>query len=236
MVSSNRKINLIRFAKDSGINITDYDLLNIALTHGSYIKEKNVKNLSNNERLEFFGDAVLKLCISEYLMNNYPNYAEGELSNLRAFVVSENVLAKVANKLNIKKYLLLGKSERKAPTNSIISDALEAILAVIYYKCGIRATSDFILKHWLELIDKADKDKEKENFKAVIQEYTQSKQLGLPIYKTISELGPDHKKEFEVAVYLNDHELAKGKGKTKKSASQEAAKRALVNLKNQGKV
>jgi ribonuclease-3 len=234
-MKEDRKKELILFSNSLGLNIKDIKLLNTALTHGSYVKENSKKKLLDNERLEFFGDAVLKLYVSEYIMQKYPDYAEGQLSKLRAFVVSEKVLTHVANKLNLKKYLLMGKNEKKSPPVSIIADSVEALLAVIYYECGSKITKDFILDNWGCYIELADKDKEKDNFKASLQEHTQGQKLGLPVYKTIVETGPDHIKEFEVAVLLNNNELARGKGKTKKEASQDAARNAMIFLKSNQK-
>lgn len=230
MPKESRKKELVAFLKTLGLNMKDLKLLNTALTHASYIKDFSNNNREDNERLEFFGDAVLKLYISDYLMGRYKNYSEGELSNLRAYVVSEKVLAKIAHKLNLKKYVLLGKSERISTPDSILADVVESLLAVIYYECGPGEAKEFVLNNWHEYIESADKNENKENFKAVLQEYTQGKKLGLPVYKTLSEIGPDHKKQFEVGVYLNDNELAKGAGKTKKDASQSAAKNALSSL------
>ena len=232
---NSRKLDLLKFINSLDLKINNLELLNIALTHSSYIKESFRGKLEDNQRLEFFGDAVLKLFISEYLMKKYPKYTEGELSNLRAFVVSEKVLSKIAKNISLQKYMLLGKNEKKAPPESIASDALEALLAVIYYDCGHNSAKDFILNNWIEYIELADKSKEKENFKAVLQEYSQANKLGLPVYKTISEIGPDHNKEFEVCVFLNENELARGWGKTKKEASQEAAKNTLVILEKKNK-
>ena len=225
-----RDKELVSLSNHLGFRFKDLKLLNIALTHGSYIKESNRKELVDNQRLEFFGDAVLKLFVSDYLMKRYPSYSEGQLSNLRAVVVSEKVLANVAEKLNLQKYLLLGKNEKKSLPVSVLADAVEALLAVIYYQCGLKNTQEFILEYWLEYIEMADKSKEKDNYKAVLQEYTQGSKLGLPAYKTLSEVGPDHNKEFEVGVFLNNNELARGKGKTKKDGSQDAAKNALIIL------
>lgn len=221
-----REKELIHFLNALDLNIKNLSLLNKALTHSSYVKRAS----ENNEQLEFFGDAVLKLYISEYLMEKYPQYDEGTLSSLRACIVSEKVLSKIATSLNLKKYLLLGKNERKHLPNSILADALEALLAVIYYECGESTVKQFILSNWLKHIESADRSKEKDNYKAILQEYSQSKGLGLPVYKTISETGPDHNKKFEINVYLNDNELARGTGKTKKEASQEAAKYAMKCL------
>lgn len=228
--SKARKEELLNFTSSLGLNIKNLKLLNTALTHGSHIKVSSRMSLEDNERLEFFGDAVLKLYISEYLMNRYNSYKEGELSSLRAYVVSEKVLAKVAELLNLRKYLLLGKSEKKSVPASILADSVEALLAVIYYECGPLKTKEFIFKHWLSYIELADKNKDKGNYKAVLQEYTQGNYLGLPLYKTLSEIGPDHKKEFEVGVCINNNEFARGMGKTKKDASQNAAMNALIRL------
>ena len=229
-LKESRKKELNNFINSLSLNIKNLRMLNIALTHPSYTKETFNNQFEDNQRLEFFGDAVLKLCISEFLMTKYPLYSEGELSNLRAYVVSEKVLVKFAKTLDLKKYILVGKNEKKSMPDSIPADAVEALLAVIYYDCGLTEVKKFILRRWEGYIESADKSKEKENFKAVLEEYSQANNLGLPVYKTISETGPDHKKEFEVAVYLSNNELAKGKGKTKKDASQNAAQNALKHL------
>ncbi|MBI2996650.1 MAG: ribonuclease III [Candidatus Melainabacteria bacterium] len=230
MLKETRKKQLIQLITLLQINIRDFDLLNIALTHSSY--KKGSAYASNNERLEFFGDAVLKLYVSEYLMQMYSNYSEGQLSKLRAYVVSEKVLVSIADKLNLTKYLMVGKNEFKSLPPSILADSLEALIAVIYYDAGPIFARDFILKHWKNQIGQASKINDIENFKAILQEYLQGCKLGLPVYKTISETGPDHNKVFDVAVYLKDEKLAGGRGKTKKEASQDAAKNALIVLKH----
>lgn len=229
-----RYSELSLFANYIGIKVKNFELLNMALTHGSSLRDKEVKSSSDNERLEFFGDAVLKLFISEYLMNRYTNYSEGQLSKLRAFVVSEKVLAKIAVELDFNKYILLGKNESKSIPVSILADALEAVLAVIYYDCGPEEAKEFILTRWLPYIENADSSNEKDNYKAVLQEILQADKQGLPTYKTISESGPDHSKRFEVGVFLNNSKLATGIGKTKKEASQEAARSALIVLNKTG--
>lgn len=230
MLNDNRKKELNALLNFLGISLKDLSLLNTALTHKSYLKGNKHKNLHDNERLEFLGDAVLKLYISEYLMNKYPQYSEGELSSLRAVIVSEKVLVQVAKKINLAKYLLLAKNEKKSTPVSVIADALESLLAVVYYQCGPGKTKEFIFIHWVEYIEAIDKNKLKDNFKAVLQEYSQAIKQGLPVYKTLLEVGPDHNKLFEVAVFLNSIELARGKGHTKKDASQHAAKNALIAL------
>ena len=226
-LTADRKNHLLGFLKSLKLPVKDLPLLDKSLTHSSFVKENNKKSLEDNERLEFFGDAVLKLIVSEYLMENYSEYSEGELSKLRAFVVSEKVLGNVANKLAIKKYILTGKNEKKSMPVSILADSVEALIAVIYYECGIDIARKFIYEHFKEFIQLAGENTEIDNYKAVLQEYTQKHQLGLPTYKTLSEVGPEHNKEFEVIVLLNNNKLAQGKGKSKKEASQSAAKKAL---------
>ncbi len=226
-----RKKDLLSFLKSLKLPVKDLFLLDKSLIHSSFLKENKKKNFEDNERLEFFGDAVLKLIVSEYLMDNYPKYSEGELSKLRAFVVSEKVLGNVANKLGLKKYILAGKNEKKSMPISILADSVEAFLAVIYYDCGIDLAREFVYEHFKEFIELAGENTEIDNYKAILQEYTQKYNLGLPLYKTIAESGPEHNKEFEVVVILNNNKLANGKGKSKKEASQCAAKKALEVIK-----
>ena len=223
----NRRKDLATLLKGLKLSIKDLTLLDKSLTHSSYLKENNKKKTEDNERLEFFGDAVLKLIVSEYLMKAYPEYSEGELSKLRAFVVSEKVLSKVADRLDLKKYILVGKNEKKSMPVSILADSFEALLAVIYYDSGIDSARTFVYEYLKDFIELAGENTEIDNYKAILQEYTQKHKLGLPNYKTISEIGPEHNKEFEVVVLLNNNKLAQGKGKTKKEASQCAAKNAL---------
>ena len=226
-LTTDRKNHLLSFLKPLKLAVKDLSLLNNSFIHSSFLKENNKKNLEDNERLEFFGDAVLKLIISEYLMKNYSHFSEGELSKSRAFVISEKVLVKIAAKLDLKKYILVGKNEKRSMPVSILADSVEALIAVIYYECGIDAARKFIYEHFKEFIELVGENTEIDNYKAVLQEYTQKYKLGLPVYKTMSEFGPEHNKEFEVVVELNNSKLAQGKGKTKKEASQFAAKNAL---------
>ena len=230
MLSSDRKTQLQKLLKSIRLKIKDLDLLNTALTHSSYFKEYKKITNEDNERLEFFGDAVLKLYISEYIMKEFPDYSEGELSNLRAYVVSEKVLTRIAQKLNLEKYILVAKGIKVNIPDSVISNALEAVLAVIYYDSGVESAREFILKNWTYHIDLASKNKEKDNYKAVLQEFTQANNYGLPLYKILEEKGPDHKKIFEVGVFLLNNEVARGIGKNKKEASQNAAYNALKTL------
>ena len=230
-LSNLRNKELASLLKKLGLNIKNLDLLNLSLTHGSYLKDNPKLSLSDNERLEFFGDAVLKLYISEYLMEMFPDEQEGKLSKLRAYVVSDKILAKVALKLNLAKYILMGKSERKSMPLSILADSLEALLAVIYYECTSNVVRKFVVSNFSEHVTSISRSEHFENYKAMLQEYTQKYKYGLPAYKIISERGPEHNKEFEVAVYLDKRKLSTGLGMSKKEASQVAAKKALSVLK-----
>ena len=230
-LSEARKKELFNFLHSIKLHLNDYVLLNTALTHSSFIKDQAYSKNQCNERLEFFGDAVLKLIISEYLMENFPAFNEGELSKFRAYLVSDRVLSEIAIKLGVKKYILIGKNERRSTPKSILPDCLEAILAVIYYECGLKKVRDFIICNFKDYLNLASINASFYNYKAILQEYTQDKKLGLPDYKTINESGPEHNKEFEVAVVLNDNILATGKGMSKKEASQDAAKNALCKMK-----
>ena len=236
MLASRRNENLQTLVKSLGVDIDHLETLNTALTHNSFNKKKkecivNV-NVSEFQRLEFFGDSILKFVMSEFLMTKCKNLHQGDLSKFCAYLVSEKVLAKIGKELNLEKYILAGKSEKKSLPTSIVADTLEAILAVIYYQCGLDKTRKFVLKHWIKYMDMggASPSFEFENYKAILQEYTQGKQRGIPLYKTINEQGPDHNKVFEIAVILNNIELARGEGKSKKEASQDAAKVALNKL------
>lgn len=228
MQKQSKKSDLLDFVSSLGFEIKDFKLLNTAFTHSSYLKSSPLSDAESNERLEFFGDAVLKMYISDYLMSRYVGYSEGDLSKLRAYLVSEKVLVSIAKKLGLMKYILLGKNERRNLPVSILADSLEAFLAVIYYECGPEKVRNFIFENWKECIESIDKNLTKDNYKAVLQENLQEKQLGLPVYEVVSEKGPDHNKKFEVSVCLNGKELARGTGRTKKEASQVAAKNAII--------
>ena len=198
-----------------------------ALTHSSYSNENKKKNLTNNERLEFLGDAILDLIISEYLFNLYPDLPEGELTKLRASIVCELSLSTVANKYNFGKYLFLGKGEeltggRERP--SILADAFEAILSAVYIDGKMESAVDFIKRI---LIPSIKNNQAFRDYKTMLQEEIQKSSHEPIEYSIISESGPDHDKEFFVEVKHSNVTLGKGKGKSKKEAEQNAAYNAL---------
>lgn len=210
-------------------------LLSQALTHSSYANEMRLSKDKNNERLEFLGDAVLELVTSEYVYQEYKELPEGDLTKLRASIVCEPTLSACARDLNIGEYLLLGKGEDSSggrERNSILSDALEAIIGAIYLDGGFTNAKEFIYSIILSEL------KNKELFfdsKTILQEMIQNNNSNSKIrYKLISEEGPDHNKTFTIAVYIGNDEIGCGTGRTKKAAEQEAAYQAIQKLqKNQ---
>ena len=204
-------------------------LLEKALTHSSYANESKNKK-SSNERLEFLGDSVLSLIVSDYIYKNYPNLPEGELTRLRSSLVCEKALCRYSDKLNIGKFLLLGKGEEKCggrTTVSILADAFEAVLAAIYLDGGMEPAKKHVMRFITEeLKNNSDKDLQKD-YKTELQEIIQKNPEESVSYLLTGESGPDHNKEFTVQVFLNSNVIGTGVGKTKKQAEQMAAKQAL---------
>lgn len=207
------------------------ELLERALTHKSYANENRV--LSHNERLEFLGDAVLNLVVSEYLMKSCPDSTEGDLSRLRAAVVSESALAIVARAIGIGPYLLLGKGEEQTGgrnKDSLLADSLEALIASVYLDAGMQAAEMLILRSFGDMISKTCATGGILDYKTTLQELCQEKLKLLPEYRVISETGPDHLKQFTVEISVNREVYGRGVGKSKKEAEQKAAKEALTNF------
>jgi ribonuclease III len=207
----------------------DLKLLNKALTHKSYANEKS-ENLKHNERLEFLGDSVLDILVSDYLVREFSDFAEGTLSKIRASVVNETCLAKLAQKIDLGNYLLLGRGEdlsggRQKP--SILADAFEALAGAVFRDGGLSAASKMFLPLLVEEVEKTAESWSFRDFKSDLQEYTQNKLNCIPSYKVVREIGPDHAKEFEVIVVIKNQEQGKGLGRSKKEAEQAAAKIAL---------
>ena len=206
-------------------------LLIQAVTHSSYANEMKMSKESNNERLEFLGDAVLELVTSEYVYNKYKDLPEGDLTKLRAGMVCEQTLSSCAKDLNIGDFLLLGKGEDNSggrTRDSILSDALEAIIGAIYLDGGFTSAKEFVQKKILNQIE------DKELFfdsKTILQEIIQNENHKQKIrYKLISEEGPDHNKSFTIALYVGNKQYGCGVGRTKKAAEQEAALQAIKKL------
>ena len=223
----------LEFQKVIGYEFRQTGLLQQALTHSSYANEKRMKKHSDNERLEFLGDAVLEIISSEYLYHHFPDLPEGELTKMRASLVCEPTLAYCTKELHLGEYLLLGRGEDRTggrKRSSILSDALEAVIGAIYLDGGFASAKEFVLK--FILTDIAHKQLFYDS-KTILQETVQGQNLGAMNYKLIGESGPDHDKVFQVGLWIGDRRTSTGVGHTKKAAEQEAAYQALLQLKEQ---
>ena len=222
--------DLKEFQARIGYEFNNINLLRQALTHSSYANEKHMKKLSDNERLEFLGDAVLEVVSSEFLYQNYTDVPEGELTKLRASIVCEPTLALCTKEMDLGRYIYLGKGEDHTggrKRKSILSDALEAVIGAIYLDGGFANAKEFVLKYILTDIE------HKQLFydsKTILQEVVQGEHEKLT-YDLISENGPDHNKSFTVEARVGSRVLGEGTGRTKKAAEQEAAYKALLMLK-----
>ncbi len=207
------------------------ELLKKALTHTSYAYENHVES---NEKLEFLGDSILEFISSKYLFENYQNLKEGEMTKVRATVVCEKSLYKIAKLHDFSDFLYVGKSEKKTGGENrpaILADSVEAIIAAIYIDGGIEEAEKFIIKNLKEEIQQATKHVGDKDYKTVLQEKLQENGEVEIKYEITQEKGPDHNKSFEAQVSCNGEILASGKGKSKKDAQMHAAKKALENLK-----
>ena len=212
----------------------DCSLIEKALTHPSFTKEHNLDDLLNYERLEFFGDSVLKLFTSKILYNNYPHYPEGKLSKIRSILVSDNILSKIAFEIGLDKHIKLGPAEEKQGgrvRESNLACSLEAILGAYYLNGKLVEIENFIKKYLIPYSQDIDEHFEKYNAKDLLQQYTQGIDKTLPNYKTIAVHGPAHKPEFEVEVEWQGKILAVARGKSKKEAQQNCAYEACKTLK-----
>jgi ribonuclease-3 len=220
--------------KNLGYTFKDISILRNALIHPSYLNEKHVERIYSNQRLEFFGDSVLSLAVSEYIFTNLKYFPEGKLTEIRAKVVCEASLAKMAKKLCVGDYIILGKGEAKsggASRPSILSDAMEAIIAAVYLDGGFIEAKRLILSNLSDDIDDiAHSGNLSDNYKSDLQELVQSDGRELH-YEVVSESGPEHAKSFEIAAFVDGIELSRGKGTSKKKAEQEAARAAYLKLK-----
>lgn len=221
------------FQQVIGYEFKDENLLKQALTHSSYANEKRMKRLSDNERLEFLGDAVLEAVSSEFLYLNYKNLPEGDLTRLRASMVCEPTLAFCTREIQLGDYVFLGKGEDMTggrQRKSVLSDAMEAVIGAIFLDGGFDRAKAFVLQYIMTDIE------HKRMFydsKTILQEVCQGQFKQNVTYRLISEEGPDHAKVFTVEVCVGDEFLGKGTGNTKKAAEQEAAYHGLIRLKKE---
>lgn len=214
-----------------GVYFNNQSLIKTALTHSSFGNQ--FKDAKYNERLEFLGDSVLQLCITEYLFNKFKDKSEGELTKIRSLIVCENSLYEIAKKLNLGEYIRMSKGEELTGGRermSIQADAVEAVIAAVYLDKGIGFVNDFILLHFEEVINKAINNEIVLDFKTKLQELLQKDGEILIQYELIKYEGPPHRRKFFTNVIINDGIMGVGEGYSKKESEQNAAKAALKRL------
>lgn len=217
--------------KELGVSFLNKDLLQQALVHRSYLNEHPDFNFSNNERLEFLGDAVLEIVVTEYLYLSFPHTPEGDLTNWRASLVNARMLYVVADRLHIEDHLLLSRGEAKDKNSKarqyILANAVEAIIGAIYLDQGLEKSRRFIMENIVTDLDEILKTGSYLDPKSRFQEVAQDKEGITPSYKILAEEGPDHDKIFTVGLYLGETLVAKGKGSSKQEAQIDAATNGL---------
>ncbi|MCL5733401.1 MAG: ribonuclease III [Patescibacteria group bacterium] len=231
-----KNVKLIEFAQQIGIKFNNTDLLLEALTHRSYINENPNWRLPHNERLEFLGDAVLELIISELLFKKFPDAAEGQMTLLRAALVNYQKLAEIANIINLKDFILMSRGEAKDSSRAkevILANTMEAVIGAIYLDQGFLISKKFIEKSVFSHIEEVLEKKSYKDAKSELQEIVQDKLKLTPNYKIISEEGPAHQRVFKSGVYFGEKMIAEGEGSSKQEAEIEAAKTALKQIKNE---
>ena len=225
--------NLSSLEKRIKIKFNNKDLLQQSLVHRSYLNENPEFHLSDNERLEFLGDAVLEIAVTDYLYRNYPN-PEGDLTNWRAALVNAKMLANVASQLEINNYLLLSHGESKdngRARNYILANALEALIGAVYLDQGYEKSKEFIEKEIIKELPEVIKQKLYQDPKSRFQEESQERVGITPSYKVIKEWGPDHDKQFIIGAYLEEELIAESQGSSKQEAQEKAAEAALKEKK-----
>ncbi len=225
--------NLDNLQKKIGVDFKNTDLLKEAFSHRSYLNEHPNWRYGNNERLEFLGDAVLELAVTEELFNHFPDREEGELTIYRAGLVNTRVLARVAEELGLDKQILLSRGEAKSFTGrgreSITANAVEALIGAIYLDQGYKKAKEFVKKFIAPKLDRIVKDGGKDP-KSLVQEIAQSKYKVTPTYRVLGESGPAHDRTFEVGLYFEEELKAEGVGNSKQEAETAAAQKLLQQL------
>ncbi|HEY4500300.1 MAG TPA: ribonuclease III [Candidatus Paceibacterota bacterium] len=223
--------NWSKFEDKAGVVFKNKSLLKQAFTHRSYINENKNTKLEHNERLEFLGDAVLELVVTDFLYREYPTKPEGELTTYRSALVNSTTLSEVASNLDMNDFLLLSKGESKDTGRArqfILANTFESVVGATYLDQGYDSAKKFIEKHIFIFADKMIARGNLVDTKSLFQERAQEKTGATPAYKLIKDSGPDHDKSFTVGVYINREQIATGEGKSKQEAEQNAAQRALT--------
>lgn len=227
--------NLSQLENTLSVRFNNNNLLKQSLVHKSYINENPAFVLDHNERLEFLGDAVLELIVTEYLFKHYPRTPEGDMTNWRASLVNATMLAQLADEFDIYQYLYLSKGEKKDQNPKakqyILANAFEALIGAIYLDQGLDTAKDFIIQNIISKLPNILKNQLYLDPKTRFQESAQEYESITPTYKVLKEEGPDHAKTFTIGVYLEDKLVAKGKGMSKQEAQVEAAIKAIKTKK-----
>ncbi len=239
-VDPQRASDLRKLCRALGIRIRDLSLLDQALSHRSYVHEKEMGRGQSNERMEFLGDSVLGLVVNEALYEKFAKRQEGRLTKIKSLLVSETVLSRRAEEVQLGQYIHLSDNERLSGggnRSSILADAFEAVIAAIYLDSGLDASRDFIEDHILSDMDMLLNIEEYKNYKSIVQEHAQKKLGARPRYRVVSATGPEHERKFYVELKIEGRALGRGEGKNKKEAEQMAARNALskLGLLNNGK-
>jgi len=233
VISRKRKEKLSEFQKRIGIRFKTLELLNTALSHKSYVNETD-KDLEDNEKLEFLGDAFLGLIISDCLYNQNLYFKEGSLARIKSYVVSETTLHRIGQEINIKDYLLIGKGEEKTGgryRRALISDSVEALIGAYYLDNGYKQARKLVEKLFYKEIIKVENNRHEKDYKSILQELSQKRFKMVPEYHVINTEGPDHKRRFFVNVTVKKEIYGPGIGESKKQAEQHAARIAMHGLK-----
>jgi len=231
-LASDRKKELQLFERHTGIRFRELEFLDQAFTHRSYAHELG-ESAGNNERLEFLGDSVLGLVVSEYLYETLPDQPEGEMARIKSFVVSEASLSEIAKKLRIDNFILIGRGEEFSGgrlKKAILADALEAIIGAYYLDSGFLAVGKFLHRMLIPEINKVLEDRHAKDYKTLLQEHVQKRMKTYPRYQVVQKSGPDHDKTFWIEVHIGERSFSAGKGKNKKEAEQDAARHAYQAL------
>ena len=226
--------DLSDFLKNINVKFRDLDNYKSVFIHRSYLNENKKLNLEHNERLEFLGDAVLELIVTEHLYKNYNN-PEGELTNWRSAIVKGEMLSVIAKKLNLGNYLLMSRGEEKSGgknSNLLLANTLEALIGAVYLDVGYTAACRFVSNNLIVELSKIIESGKYVDDKSKFQELIQEKENVTPTYKVLEEFGPDHNKVFRVGVLINNKKISEGTGQSKRKAEQDAAAHALKLINN----
>jgi ribonuclease-3 len=230
--------NLDKLEGTLGVKFKNQEVLKEALTHRSYLNEHPAWPLPQNERLEYLGDAVLELAVTERLFTRFPDFQEGRMTTLRAALVNREMLSVIAKEIDLQKFVLMSRGEAKDSKKAkdiILSNAFEALIGAVYLDLGYEVSREvvdkLVIPHLEEIVEKGlDRDP-----KSVLQEVIQEKLKVTPTYEVMRESGPDHQKQFEVGVYFGEELFAEGQGSSKQEAENRAARNALAKLENEAK-